>query len=323
METPPNGEFVCASADFFRLPYGRVMRVAASIFFAAAITAVAQEPSPSPSPESAGENPEQALQRIVELEAKFVAMGHEQGSRAAFLHFLAPDAIAFEPGPQNARKIWENREPDEVSLAWRPVFAAISASSDIAYTSGPSEWREKKSDEKPFGNGRYITIWKRQKDGEWKVALDVGVQVPGPPKTEEELELSLPNEAPPDKTKSAKQLREVEAEFLRMAKTDSTDALMHAADQNIRVYREGMYPAAGRAAAGLMLSVRRGALLLHRLGGDTSAAGDLVYHYGRYSLKRVEHAERGHYLQIWRINRDGAWKLALDYQAPLPPEEKK
>ncbi len=75
--------------------------------------------------------------------------------------------------------------------------------------------------------------------------------------------------------------------------------------------------------ARLMLSVRRGSLTSERLGGAISAAGDLAYSYGKYSLSNAQTTERGHYLQIWRTETDGSWKIALDYQAPLPPAEKK
>jgi ketosteroid isomerase-like protein len=253
-------------------------------------------------------------------------MGIEQGTRTAFLAFLAEDAIGFEPGPQNSRKIWEAREESPVSLMWRPVFAAISRSSDLGYTTGPAEWRREKSDEKPFGYGQYISIWKKQKDGSWKVAVDVGGEVPGPPKTQERLELSLPVPPPAEPLKpgaAARQLREAENAFLKAAKNDSTEALIDASLENVRVYREGVYPAVGVSAAGLMLSVRRGNLIMHRLGGDISEAGDFAYSYGRYSLARGVQKERGHYLQIWRTDKGHNWKIALDYQSPMPAEGKK
>ncbi len=72
-----------------------------------------------------------------------------------------------------------------------------------------------------------------------------------------------------------------------------------------------------------MLSARGGKLTLERMGGGGSAAGDLAYSYGKYALTTPQNAERGHYLQIWRTDEEGRWQIALDYQAPLPPEEEK
>lgn len=65
-------------------------------------------------------------------------------------------------------------------LEWEPEHASISASGDLGYTFG--RYRAHRTG--PDGTdvvreGRYITIWHKQPDGTWKVALDTGV--PDPP----------------------------------------------------------------------------------------------------------------------------------------------
>jgi len=269
-----------------------------------------------------------ALQEMIENEKKFFEMGQEQGTRAAFLHFLAEDGIIFQPGPVNGKQTWSKRPDKGISLTWKPVFGTMARSADLGYTTGPAEWRKNKEDAKPFGYGQFISIWRKQKDGNWKVALDVGSEVPGPPKVEEDaVPESWPTEtepdAKPDATAAQKALREAGNLFAAAAKADSTIGLTEASEPNVRVLREGVYPAVGKYPAQLMLSVRRGQLTLERMGGGMSEAGDLAYSYGKYRLAKSESPERGHYLQIWRTDGEGAWKIALDYQAPLPPEEKK
>ncbi|MDQ6860616.1 MAG: nuclear transport factor 2 family protein [Verrucomicrobiota bacterium] len=281
-----------------------------------ALSATAQESDPAA-----------AARTIVENEGKFYRMGQEQNTKAAFLQFLADDAIIFHPGPINARQEWARRPEKGISLKWRPVFAAISRSADLGYTTGPAEWRKEKDDEKPFGYGQFISIWRKQKDGSWKVAVDVGGEVPGPPKAEEtEVEYSLseaPNSATqPNTTNANRLLRNAEGKFANVARTDSTAALLGSASNSVRVQRDGVFPAVGRDAAGLMLSVTRGTLTHEKLGGAMSEAGDLAYSYGRYAQTHGERTEHGHYLQIWRLEAGGTFKIALDYQAPLPNEQK-
>ena len=270
-------------------------------------------------------DPQATAQALVEHEAKFVQMGDEQGFRAASLHFLAEDAILFQPGPVNAKKAWGARAEDGRALKWQPVFAAVARSCDLGFTTGPSEWRKSKDEEKARGHGQSVSIWKRQKDGTWKIAVDIGVTTPVPQKVENPPELSVPasGAAVTDLPAATKKLREAETWFVNTAKTDSTAALVGSSGENIRVVRDGMLPALGRDAAGLMLSVRRGKMTAERLGGDISQAGDLAYSYGKYSVTRSQDSERGHYLQIWKIDDAGAWKLALDYQSPSPAEQKK
>ncbi|HSH38983.1 MAG TPA: hypothetical protein VK993_09370, partial [Chthoniobacterales bacterium] len=103
----------------------------------------------------------------------------------------------------------------------------------------------------------------------------------------------------------------------------STAAIAEAARDDIRVHREEMFPGLGKDAAGLMLSVRRGKLSLTQAGTSMSAAADLAYAYGKYTLVKTQSDEQGHYLQIWRAGDGREWKLAFDFQVPLPPEQKK
>ncbi len=274
----------------------------------------------------AQETPEAAVRAIVEGERKFYEMGQAQGTRAAFLEFLADNSIVFQPGPVDGKKTWAARPEGGLWLTWQPVFAAMSRSADLGYTTGPAEFRKNKEDEKPFGYGQYISLWRKQKDGAWKVALDVGHGNPRPANPPGESELSFSNEAAQGQTDVAaakKSLAQAQKEFATEAKNDSTAAIAAAARDDIRVHREGMLPGIGKEAVALMLSVRRGRLTLTQTGGSISLAGDLGYVYGKYQLARAQNDERGHYLQIWRAGDDGTWRLALDFQAPLPPEQKK
>jgi ketosteroid isomerase-like protein len=270
-------------------------------------------------------DPQAAAQTLVENEAKFVQLGHDQGSRAAFLHFLADDAITFQPSPINAKKSWLARKDDGPSLKWQPVFAAAARSCDLGYTTGPAEWRRRKEDEKPLGYGQSVSIWKKQNDGEWRVVIDIGGSAPGAQKVDDPPEVAAPTTTAPAHRSLAdakKKLREAEIWFTNTAKTDSTAALIGSSDPSVRVIRDGVFPAAGRAPANLMLSVRRGELTSERLGGDMSEAGDFAYSYGKYTLVRSQDTEKGHYLQIWRTDDKGAWKVTLDFQSPLPTGQK-
>ena len=278
---------------------------------------------PLPALRAAESEAETALQSMVANEEKFCQLGQAEGMRAAFLHYLADDALVFAPGPVNAKKEWTKRPENGASFSWKPLFAAMSRSADLGYTTGPAERRKTKEDAKPSGYSEFVTIWKKQPDGEWRVALDLGGDVPGPAKSEEAPPLVAsvvngPETPAKDRAAAERSLREAEKKFAVAAKADSTIALSESADPEIRVEREGVFPALGKGAATLMLSVRRGHLSSERAGGGMSAAGDLAYGYGKYSLVRGEETEHGYYLQIWRTEPDGAWKIALDFQSPQP-----
>jgi ketosteroid isomerase-like protein len=55
------------------------------------------------------------------------------------------------------------------------VGADVAASGDLGYTFGTYVFITKDKDGKPFREyGKYTSIWKMQKDGSWKVVLDMG-----------------------------------------------------------------------------------------------------------------------------------------------------
>lgn len=104
----------------------------------------------------------------------------ENGS-AAWASFFAEDGrmirgdgqiVAGRPAiRQLMAPLLDNRDN---SLRWEPDFAESSKSGDLGYTTGKSKLHTKDGDRE----GRYVTIWRRDKSGQWKVALDIGVSNP-------------------------------------------------------------------------------------------------------------------------------------------------
>src|SRR6266576_1899348 len=119
---------------------------------------------------------DEAVRAMTTAEKKFYETGQEKGTRAAFLEFLAPDAIIFRPGPVNGQEAWSKRQETGLDLVWEPIFAAISRSGDFGYDTGPSKWRANKLEKKVTGFGHFVSVWKKQRDGSWKVALDCGIE---------------------------------------------------------------------------------------------------------------------------------------------------
>lgn len=70
--------------------------------------------------------------------------------------------------------------PNFTSLTWEPVYAQVAAAGDLGYTLGTYEATGTGEEgEELTQQGNYVTIWRKQEDGSWKVAFDTGN--PGPP----------------------------------------------------------------------------------------------------------------------------------------------
>ena len=266
------------------------------------------------------ETPAEAVRAIVDAEKKFYETGQEKGTRAAFLTFLAEDGIVFRPGPLNGKEVWGKREETGFDLVWEPTFAVIARSADFGYDTGPAKWRANKEEEKFTGHGQFISIWKKQKDGSWKVALDCGIENPEPTGKPGTLRTIVPTDSKTPADLNAAQVsgRETQQKFIEAARTDPTVATLKFAAPEIRVYRDGHFPAIGKEAARPLLDAGVGRMTFEMLGADMSRSADLSYTYGRYSKLRPKGTEQGHYFQIWQTDDVGAWKLVLDWAQPLP-----
>ena len=116
---------------------------------------------------------------FINVESEFAAMSVAQGAQPAFLAFAAEDAISFGGGPQMNRgrqaiSAAFDGFPSGAVLAWWPVGAAIAESGDLGCTIGEA------TIESLHNYSKYLTIWKRQRDGSWKFVADGGNARPAP-----------------------------------------------------------------------------------------------------------------------------------------------
>jgi ketosteroid isomerase-like protein len=63
-----------------------------------------------------------------------------------------------------------------LSIKWKPMTASISSSGDLGFTVGSYEiTRTGEQGAQVVATGKYVTIWRKQHDGLWKVVFDTGV----------------------------------------------------------------------------------------------------------------------------------------------------
>lgn len=269
------------------------------------------------------ETPIEAVRAMVDAEKRFYQTGQERGTRAAFLSFLADDGIVFRPGPVNGKEAWEKRAETGLDLVWEPTLAVIARRGDFGYDTGPAKWRANKKENEFSGYGHFISIWKKQKDGSWKVALDCGIENPKPMGHPDPLEVDpgSHSKTTTDIETGGKSLRETQQKLYNAAKNDATSSMLAVAADQIRVYRDGHFPTEGKEAAGSLLGNGQGKTSFEEVGGDMSSSADLAYAYGKYSNVRDKRIEQGHYLHIWQTDPAGVWKLVVDWQQSLPKEK--
>ena len=127
--------------------------------------------APEPVPDLAAER-----QALLEADALFLAAADERGADG-WADFFLSDGVQF---PGSGRT--DGREairalmgpmfaPGEPRLVWTPTDAHVGSGGDLGYTLG--QWQTVAGDT-VVHEGNYVTIWRKDDDGTWRVAVDIG-----------------------------------------------------------------------------------------------------------------------------------------------------
>jgi ketosteroid isomerase-like protein len=137
---------------------------------------------------SAAASPQATAEMLKQLEGEFMKAAADKGS-AGYMSYYADDAVEVPNGAgliQGKIEIAKGMgflDDKNNRLIWTPVGADISSSGDLGYTYGNYEFHSVGKDGKAAVEyGKYTSIWKKQKDGGWKVVLDMGNASPAPKK---------------------------------------------------------------------------------------------------------------------------------------------
>lgn len=130
----------------------------------------------------------ESLAEIIETDKAFSKMCFEKGMSESFINFADDGVFKLNEGnyPIIGKKELEKNINDSISnlkLKWYPVKAEVAESGDMGYTTG--NWTMTTKDS--VFHGCYVSIWKRQKEGNWKYVLDGGNDCPDPSKNPKQM----------------------------------------------------------------------------------------------------------------------------------------
>lgn len=272
-------------------------------------------------------NPRDDIAMMVETERSFSQMSEQEGIREAFGAFIADDGILFRPRAVVGKK-WMQEHPLPPSqtrplLTWEPIFAAISRSGDLGYTTGPWQYKNDIKDAKPSAFGNFMTIWKKQATGKWRFVLDLGISNPDPGSPTEPAfsPHALTGEfAAVDIAATRTVLLNEERAFSKASNDlGPAKAFLLKADIDVRVFREGKMPFVGRDAAAGAMYPSSTVWTWTPAFADVSRAGDLAYSYGTYELRDKKSGaitESGNYARVWK-KVAGMWRVGIEVASPV------
>jgi ketosteroid isomerase-like protein/quercetin dioxygenase-like cupin family protein len=134
--------------------------------------------------------------RSVDVEEERTALleADRQWSQAAkdldlFVSFYVPDATSYPPGMPEVvgadairKTLSEVFSAPGFALSWMPSKAEVAESGDVGWTAGTFDMTMGGVKD----SGKYITLWRKQPEGSWKVTADMfnSNQPPGGPQPE-------------------------------------------------------------------------------------------------------------------------------------------
>jgi ketosteroid isomerase-like protein len=263
-----------------------------------------------------------ALQSLVETERAFAQTAAREGIRDSFLAYFADDAIALTPEPKPAKQGLQSRPGrpfSELELTWEPRTGDVASSGELGWLTGPSTFIDRTAPAPQPRYGNYLSIWRRQPAGEWRVLIDVGCRVPEPAAFAPGfVPLSLPQRwTGGDPARATEALTAADHSLnAALAHDGVANAYAHVLADAARLHRQTHIPRTSRLAIVAWLEQQRVRKISARSGSvATAASGDLGYSYGRYESSE-EPVEHGAYLRVWARDAAGRWWLMVDVTEP-------
>ena len=120
-------------------------------------------------------------QVLIDTDLAFSEMSEAQGMSGAFIHYADTSVVMLRneadpiQGKADLIEAYQGRDDSGFTLTWKPEHAEIAASGELGYTWGKYliSTRDSLGTEQKQA-GYYVSVWKKQSDGEWRFVLDGG-----------------------------------------------------------------------------------------------------------------------------------------------------
>jgi ketosteroid isomerase-like protein len=251
-------------------------------------------------------NSQNKIENLIQAEKDFAAYAVAHNTKTAFLKYLDSAGIVFENGKAvNGIETWNKREVRPGILNWEPLYAEISASGNLGYTTGPWTFQPRTISDSVIARGQYATVWQLDKQGNWKFIIDLGVnETPIPEMKEvESIKVNKITTTPLD----LKAMIKAEEAFTRQFNKDRVHAYELYLSKKTVLNRNRLLPATHADDLERSIKDTPAELKFHVDHSGISTSGDLGYVYGTTLNKD----KRENYLRVWRKENQG-WRIAME-----------
>ena len=115
--------------------------------------------------------------KLMDADKAFSDLSEAKGMKNAFIDYIDSNGVMLVPEHfpiigADAIDYLSQSDDQAYTLTWEPTGGDVAKSGEIGYTYGVFSLRHKNNDS--VQRGTYVSIWKRQANGNWKFVLNSG-----------------------------------------------------------------------------------------------------------------------------------------------------
>ncbi|NGM66332.1 DUF4440 domain-containing protein [Sphingobacterium sp. SGR-19] len=233
----------------------------------------------------------------------------------AFMSIVDKESTLYVPSPVNAINYLNNRPNIPDVMSWEPNFALVSKSLDWGVTSGPMEF-QKVGAIKRFG--QYLTVWRRDRKGNWKVHIRAEVENFGKG-AKSDLVYYEPDDSWYLKHRSKVRLQQREEVvtqsdelFSTILKANNETAFNEFLADDVRYYYPWETEIEGKKNVLAFLKKKRIEITTDPSGVGRAYSGEYAYTSGTATVRSKDKVVKFNYIRIWQLKDDYQWRVIVE-----------
>lgn len=244
-----------------------------------------------------------------------------EGSYAGLSYMIDKQSSFFVPSLVNAHNYLNNRPNIPDKLNWDPNFVLVSRSKDWGVTLGSMEF-QKIGSIKRYGN--YLTVWRRDRKGNWKIHIRAEVENYGK-KDKDEPAVPIEYFEPDDEwyLKHRSQVRLGQREevvmqsdllFSTVLKANNVAAYEEFLEEDVHFYYPWKSEIKNKKDVLSFLKSERIEITTEPTSVGRAYSGEYAYTSGTATVTGLEDKiTKFNYVRVWKLQEDYQWRVLVEF----------
>lgn len=252
---------------------------------------------------------------LITADRRAANVAKSEGPFEAFMSIVDKESTLYVPSPVNALNYLNNRPNIPDVLSWQPDFALVSKSLDWGVTSGPMEFQKVGAIKR---YGQYLTVWRRDKKGNWKIHVRAEVENYGKGR-KSDLVYYEPDDSWYLKHRSKVRLQQREEVvtqsdelFSTILKANNEAAFNEFLSDDVRYYYPWEATMEGKENVLSFLKKNRLEITTEPVGVGRAYSGEYAYTSGTATVRSKDKIAKFNYVRIWQLKNDYQWRVVIE-----------